>query len=112
MRRADRRRCFLGSDKVGDVPARDAWLDCSSTPRGSRRRSPTRIDDVDRAMRWGFGWELGPFEIWDAIGVREVLDAIDGPRTCRRPSPQLLRCGAQHVSVMAAAAAAPDACRS
>jgi 3-hydroxyacyl-CoA dehydrogenase len=33
------------------------------------------IDDVDRAMRWGFGWELGPFEIWDAIGVREVLEA-------------------------------------
>jgi 3-hydroxyacyl-CoA dehydrogenase len=35
------------------------------------------IDDVDRAMRWGFGWELGPFEIWDAIGVREVLAAIE-----------------------------------
>jgi 3-hydroxyacyl-CoA dehydrogenase len=34
------------------------------------------IDDVDRAMRWGFGWELGPFEIWDAIGVRAVLDAL------------------------------------
>jgi 3-hydroxyacyl-CoA dehydrogenase len=34
------------------------------------------IDDVDRAMQWGFGWELGPFEMWDAIGVREVLDAI------------------------------------
>src|SRR5262249_40153815 len=36
------------------------------------------IDDVDRAMRWGFGWEIGPFEIWDAIGVREVLEAVDG----------------------------------
>jgi 3-hydroxyacyl-CoA dehydrogenase len=23
---------------------------------------------VDRAIRWGFGWEMGPFEIWDAIG--------------------------------------------
>src|SRR5204863_9155188 len=34
------------------------------------------IDDVDRAMRWGFGWELGPFEIWDAIGVREVTEAV------------------------------------
>ncbi len=33
------------------------------------------IDDVDRAMRWGFGWERGPFETWDAIGVREVVDA-------------------------------------
>ena len=35
------------------------------------------IDDVDRAMRWGFGWELGPFEIWDAVGVREVLAATN-----------------------------------
>jgi 3-hydroxyacyl-CoA dehydrogenase len=25
---------------------------------------------IDRAMKWGFGWELGPFETWDAIGVR------------------------------------------
>jgi 3-hydroxyacyl-CoA dehydrogenase len=31
------------------------------------------IDDVDRAMQWGFGWELGPFEIIDAIGPNEVL---------------------------------------
>ena len=36
------------------------------------------IDDVDRAMRWGFGWELGPFEIIDAIGIRELLQAV-GP---------------------------------
>ena len=35
------------------------------------------IDDVDRAMRWGYGWELGPFELWDAIGVDVVLEACD-----------------------------------
>ena len=34
------------------------------------------IDDVDRAMRWGFGWELGPFEIVDAIGIGELLQAM------------------------------------
>jgi 3-hydroxyacyl-CoA dehydrogenase len=27
-------------------------------------------------MQWGFGWELGPFETWDAIGFRDVLDAL------------------------------------
>ena len=32
-----------------------------------------RIDD---AMRAGFGWELGPFEVWDAIGVKESLAAM------------------------------------
>ncbi|MES1255963.1 MAG: 3-hydroxyacyl-CoA dehydrogenase/enoyl-CoA hydratase family protein [Acidobacteriota bacterium] len=46
-------------------------------------------DDVDRAMRWGFGWELGPFEIWDAIGVREVVaalqPAIDAGKTSALP---------------------------
>jgi 3-hydroxyacyl-CoA dehydrogenase len=26
-------------------------------------------DDVDRVMRWGFGWDLGPFEIADALGT-------------------------------------------
>ncbi len=26
-------------------------------------------DDVDRVMRWGFGWEIGPFEIMQAIGM-------------------------------------------
>jgi 3-hydroxyacyl-CoA dehydrogenase len=30
---------------------------------------------VDWALKWGFGWELGPFETIDAIGVRQVIDA-------------------------------------
>ncbi|MCC7124440.1 MAG: enoyl-CoA hydratase/isomerase family protein [Acidobacteria bacterium] len=33
------------------------------------------IDDVDRVMRWGFGWDLGPFELLDTLGVSEVLKA-------------------------------------
>jgi 3-hydroxyacyl-CoA dehydrogenase len=32
-----------------------------------------RIDD---AMRAGFGWELGPFEIWDAVGIQESLTGM------------------------------------
>ncbi|MDP6569900.1 MAG: 3-hydroxyacyl-CoA dehydrogenase/enoyl-CoA hydratase family protein [Candidatus Marinimicrobia bacterium] len=31
------------------------------------------IVNIDRAMWWGFGWELGPFEAWDAIGVVESV---------------------------------------
>jgi len=34
-------------------------------------------DDVDRVMKWGFGWELGPFEIMDAIGPSKVLTGSD-----------------------------------
>lgn len=32
---------------------------------------------IDDAMRAGFGWELGPFEIWDALGIRESIDKIE-----------------------------------
>lgn len=31
---------------------------------------------IDAAMRAGFGWEIGPFEVWDALGVRETLEKI------------------------------------
>jgi 3-hydroxyacyl-CoA dehydrogenase len=34
------------------------------------------IADIDRAMRWGFGWDMGPFETWDAIGIQTVVDAM------------------------------------
>jgi 3-hydroxyacyl-CoA dehydrogenase len=33
--------------------------------------------DVDLAIRWGFGWQLGPFETWQAAGWDDVADAID-----------------------------------
>ncbi len=38
----------------------------------SANRIPEIADDivnVDNAMKWGFAWKMGPFEIWDAIGV-------------------------------------------
>jgi len=40
------------------------------------RRIPEITDDVcnvDNAMKWGFNWELGPFETWDAVGVEESM---------------------------------------
>ncbi|MCC7548188.1 MAG: 3-hydroxyacyl-CoA dehydrogenase [Burkholderiales bacterium] len=33
--------------------------------------------DVDLAMRWGFGWSQGPFELWQAIGWQRVTGWID-----------------------------------
>lgn len=42
-------------------------------------RVPEITDDffrIDDAMRAGFGWEIGPFEVWDALGVRETLAKI------------------------------------
>jgi 3-hydroxyacyl-CoA dehydrogenase len=34
------------------------------------------IVNVDRAMRWGFNWKLGPFESWDAIGLKESVEKM------------------------------------
>ena len=31
------------------------------------------IVSIDNAMKWGFGWELGPFETWDAIGLEQSV---------------------------------------
>ena len=31
---------------------------------------------IDRAMKWGFGWELGPFETWDAIGLEKSVQKM------------------------------------
>ncbi len=31
---------------------------------------------VDNAMKWGFNWELGPYETWDAIGVAESVERM------------------------------------
>src|SRR5437764_5141330 len=44
------------------------------------RRIPEITDDfanVDRAMKWGFSHEMGPFELWDALGVRETAAAME-----------------------------------
>ena len=48
------------------------------------------IDDVDRAMRWGFGWDLGPFELIDAIGVKDVLAAAQGTHAMAGGVPPLI----------------------
>jgi 3-hydroxyacyl-CoA dehydrogenase len=68
------RTLFGGADKVG------AFLRETLAPTlvYTARVAPLiahSIDDVDRVMQWGFGWELGPFELLDAIGVSQVVDA-------------------------------------
>lgn len=35
------------------------------------------IADVDKAMRLGFNWELGPFETWDALGLRQTAARME-----------------------------------
>src|SRR5262249_39218257 len=45
----------------------------------ARRRIPEISDDlvnIDRALRWGFAWDLGPFQVWDAYGVRKGVERM------------------------------------
>ncbi len=36
-----------------------------------------RIVEIDRAMRWGYAHSLGPFELWDALGVRDTIRRME-----------------------------------
>ncbi|HEX8130211.1 MAG TPA: 3-hydroxyacyl-CoA dehydrogenase NAD-binding domain-containing protein, partial [Pyrinomonadaceae bacterium] len=59
-------------DRVGAF----LWKTISRTLRYAANRIPeiaNNVVDVDRAMRWGFNWELGVFETWDAIGVEKSV---------------------------------------
>ena len=35
-----------------------------------------RVDAIDDAMKWGYNWQLGPFETWDALGFAETVDRM------------------------------------
>jgi len=55
------------------------WAGISEMCLYAGRRMPEITDhivDVDRAMRWGFAWELGPFEIVDALGLPDFAEQI------------------------------------
>src|SRR6476660_5850732 len=61
-----------GKDRVGAF----LWKTVSRTFRYTANLIPEISDtivEVDRAMRWGYNWELGIFETWDAIGVEKSV---------------------------------------
>ncbi|HXA78302.1 MAG TPA: 3-hydroxyacyl-CoA dehydrogenase/enoyl-CoA hydratase family protein [Candidatus Acidoferrales bacterium] len=66
--------------KGGDKANQFLWSGLSEMCVYAARRAPEiahSVADVDHAMQWGFGWELGPFEIWDAIGVEPMAKALE-----------------------------------
>ncbi len=61
--------------KVGEF----AWKVLARSLAYSARRIGEIADDVtaiDDAMKWGYNWELGPFEVWDALGFAETADRM------------------------------------
>ena len=69
------RAVVYGDDKL----ARFAWKALANNLIYAANRIPEISDtivDIDNAMRWGFNFELGPFETWDAIGLKESVEKM------------------------------------
>ncbi|MFM9904120.1 MAG: 3-hydroxyacyl-CoA dehydrogenase/enoyl-CoA hydratase family protein [Pyrinomonadaceae bacterium] len=64
-----------GDDRVGEF----LWKTTSRVCRYAANRIPEIADtivEIDNAIKWGFGWEIGVFEAWDAIGVAESVERM------------------------------------
>lgn len=69
---------FLINSK--DVVGQFLWSVIGDGLVYTANRIPEITDDlvqVDRAMKWGYNWELGPFETWDALGVVETVKRLE-----------------------------------
>jgi len=56
-----------------------AWELIKNVLLYSAKKVPEIADDyreIDNAMMWGFNWELGPFAIWDAIGLEKSVNRM------------------------------------
>ncbi len=64
-----------GEDRVGQF----LWNTMSRTFRYAANRIPEIADtivEIDNAIKWGFGWEIGVFETWDAVGPTESVERM------------------------------------
>ncbi len=65
-----------GGPQKGDKAAAFLWSALSDLWNYSANRVPEISDsvvEIDRAMKMGFNWELGPFELWDAAGIESTV---------------------------------------
>jgi 3-hydroxyacyl-CoA dehydrogenase len=81
---------YFGKDKVGDFLRETLGPALVYTARVTPDIAYSK-DDVDRVMRWGFGWELGPFATIDAIGAQELFDSrVNPPNPANPANPSLV----------------------
>ncbi len=69
------RNLAYAKDRAGEF----FWDTTAAVLIYSANRIPEISDDImsiDNAMKWGFGWELGPFETWDAIGLEKSVERM------------------------------------
>jgi 3-hydroxyacyl-CoA dehydrogenase len=64
-----------GDDNVAEF----LWKTMSRTFRYAAKRIPEIADtivEIDNAIKWGFGWEIGVFESWDAVGLERSVERM------------------------------------
>ena len=74
---ADKLKAVLYGDDKG---SQFAWKVTSGAFIYSANRIPEIADtlvEIDNAMKWGYNWELGPFETWDAVGLAESVAKME-----------------------------------
>jgi len=74
----DRLKTILNAD-AKDKAAQFYWSALSELWTYAANRIPEISDtvvEIDRAMRTGFNWEMGPFEMWDAAGVAPTVERM------------------------------------
>ena len=81
------RKIAFSKDRVGQF----VWKTTSETLVYAVEMIGEVADDIvniDRAMRWGFNWQMGPFQTWDMLGVENVVKRLEKEE---RPVPQMVR---------------------
>ncbi len=74
---ADKMKAILFGEDAG---ARFAWKVVANGWIYAANRIPEIADtiiEIDNAMKWGFNFEMGPFEQWDAVGLKESVDRME-----------------------------------
>jgi 3-hydroxyacyl-CoA dehydrogenase len=72
----DRLRMMVGNADPRDKAAQFSWISLSELWTYSANRMPEISDtvvEIDQALRMGFNWEVGPFELWDMAGVETTV---------------------------------------
>ncbi|MBT8349733.1 MAG: enoyl-CoA hydratase/isomerase family protein, partial [Deltaproteobacteria bacterium] len=74
---AEKIRAILYGEDKG---AKFAWKVVAHNLIYAANRIPEISDtivDIDNAMKWGFNFEMGPFEAWDAIGINKSVEKME-----------------------------------
>jgi 3-hydroxyacyl-CoA dehydrogenase len=70
------RRIVAGNDRAAEL-ARTVLYETLIYSANRLGEISDSVADIDHALRWGFGWERGPFETWDALGVKATAAKME-----------------------------------